>query len=169
MLLPAAKARHSSPPALGVVTDTAEWSGARSVLQPARRTEMSVAGHASLIIQARSLTSPGAQKLTPGPNQQTGLPGNALLFGMKTNALPLDPIPLDAEAINRAGEMLRALPRGSCCWPCGDPRDAYFRWCGRAAAPGSVYCDTHRAEVQNPGPDGARIDLDSLLRRLKRR
>ena len=79
VLLPAAKARHSSPPALRVVTDTAEWSGARSVLQPARRTEISVGGHASLIIQARSLTSPGAQKLTPGPNQQTGLPGNALI------------------------------------------------------------------------------------------
>jgi GcrA cell cycle regulator len=88
---------------------------------------------------------------------------------MKTNAPPLDPSPSDtAEAINRAGEMLRDLPGGCCCWPCGDPRDACFRWCGRAVALRSVYCNTHRAEAQDPGPNGAYIDLDSLIRRLKR-
>jgi hypothetical protein len=40
-------------------------------------------------------------------------------------------------------------PPGFCLWPCGEPGELEFRWCGvKVARPGQPYCRKHVAATR---------------------
>jgi GcrA cell cycle regulator len=55
---------------------------------------------------------------------------------------------------------LEDLPRGACHWPCGDPHEAGFAFCGRPAKDGP-YCSGHAGVAYRPG---GRRSVAELLR-----
>ena len=57
---------------------------------------------------------------------------------------------------------LARLPAHACKWPIGDPKDAGFSFCGRAAD--GRYCATHEAAGVRPGA-AWRADRDPTVRR----
>jgi hypothetical protein len=54
----------------------------------------------------------------------------------------LEPGPSAPEPVSTA-EKLAALTASVCHWPCGDPRQSDFRFCGEATT-NPPYCETHR-------------------------
>jgi hypothetical protein len=90
--------------------------------------------------------------------------------GMKKNAPPSDPMPLNAgRALRRAAEMLRDLPAVACRWPCGGCEDPGFKWCSDAAASDGVYCKVHQGEAYSPEMRVPRLNLASFVRAGGRR
>lgn len=52
-----------------------------------------------------------------------------------------------------------------CRWPCGDPQDNAFRFCGASIDPAATYCALHRALAYVPGkPKLARSGEQTKLR-----
>lgn len=55
--------------------------------------------------------------------------------------------------VRKADGLLHAnddLTNDSCCWPCGDPQDADFGFCGRTKVPGVSYCLDHARIAYQP-------------------
>ncbi len=83
---------------------------------------------------------------------------------------PPPPAPVEPARLPN-GEYATVLTLGSriCRWPIGDPDDADFRFCGRAAEPGSPYCEAHarlayqpqKKRVRRAASDAAAV-LDSI-------
>ena len=47
-------------------------------------------------------------------------------------------------------KTLRALKRGECRWPYGDPRQKDFYYCGKAKAADHPYCEFHMRRAFQP-------------------
>jgi GcrA cell cycle regulator len=52
---------------------------------------------------------------------------------------------------------LEGLRSCHCRWPCGDPRDENFSYCGDAAVPGKPYCAAHMQEAYVPVQRGKKV------------
>jgi hypothetical protein len=57
--------------------------------------------------------------------------------------------PTPEQSVPAAALAVCALEPNACRWPCGDPKDPRFRFCGRPAAKGA-YCEEHTAAAYMP-------------------
>lgn len=70
----------------------------------------------------------------------------------------LEPLDCDPVPSERIGIM--ELIATTCRWPCGDPRDEDFGYCGRHSEPGTPYCEYHDSISSAGRPVRVRPDLN---------
>ena len=96
------------------------------------------------------------QRLLPGPSPTAGLRPSS------PDAVPEAPLPT-ADDVAQVAHW-EDLGPGRCCWPCGDPKDRDFGFCG-AAAPDGPYCESHAQRAFRPGGRASVADLLRLAAR----
>ena len=81
---------------------------------------------------------------------------NAVIGKAHRLRLPARPSPIKGvRKEKKPGATILQLTERMCKWPNGDPRDADFHFCGKAAQPGVPYCSEHAAKAyQAPAKRG---------------
>jgi hypothetical protein len=109
-------------------------------------------GPADVELAAASIstrTNGGAKKEPPAPLRAAPAPEEQ----PASAGCPRQPPLVDPSPTASVVEQVCALASDACRWPCGDPRDRNFRFCGKPTATGS-YCGYHRAVAYLPPRPG---------------